>query len=63
MLKKLVEQTKSMQKFWTEGNEKGFSKMFNTGDEFTKHLVVDRDPKMADKIDELLKSKDKKHIL
>ncbi|MDY2986532.1 MAG: TraB/GumN family protein [Peptoniphilus sp.] len=58
--KKLVEQTKSMQKFWTEGNEREFSKIFNTSDEFTKHLVVDRDPKMADKIDEMLKSKDKK---
>ncbi|CRH94707.1 TraB family [Chlamydia trachomatis] len=49
-----------MQKYWIDGNEKDFAKIFNGSDEFTKHLLVDRDPKMAEKIDAMLKSKEKK---
>lgn len=58
--KELVKDTKKMQKYWIDGNEKDFAKIFNGSDEFTKHLLVDRDPKMAEKIDAMLKSKEKK---
>lgn len=58
--KESVELTKNMLKSWKIGDEKEFAKIFESQDDFTQYLVVDRDPEMANKIDEMLKSKDKK---
>lgn len=58
--KTIIQELKNMQQYWRNGDENAFDKIFSSQDEFTKYLVVDRDPEMAKKIDGLLKSKDKK---
>ncbi|SHH17998.1 hypothetical protein SAMN02745245_00755 [Anaerosphaera aminiphila DSM 21120] len=45
-----------MQKAWIDGDKKFMSGMSNTSDPFSQLLLVDRDPKMAEKIEGMLNS-------
>ncbi|WP_036728369.1 TraB/GumN family protein [Peptoniphilus mikwangii] len=57
---KFLEPISKMQSLWIEGNRESLSKMIVKQDDFTITLFKDRDVMMADKISEMLNSKDKK---
>ncbi|WBW50538.1 TraB/GumN family protein [Peptoniphilus equinus] len=58
--KALADETSAMKQAWVKGDATFFHTMFTSGDTFTEYLLKDRNPNMAKKIDELLKSKDQK---